>query len=120
MKITGEMITFILFVMALAGALWKIFNFLSGMKDELKTDIWKVRESLEKKDQSLESLHDKTVLGVTQLREKIDHNTTRLRDEIKEIKMRLNDVEGFLIKSTDYKERDYGNSPSARSEARER
>lgn len=110
MTITGESMGIILGILALGGALWRIFSAVNTMSDELRMEIRNVRESLEKKDLLLEALHDKTTLGVNQLREKIDHNTTRLRAELKELSIKCTDIEGFLIKTTDYRSREYGSS----------
>ena len=114
MSVTGEGLTFVLSVVALGGGLWKIFSFISGMRDELRSEIRSVRESLEKKDILLESIHDKTAIGVVQLRERIEHSSNRLKAELKELTLRVNGLEGFLIKTTDYKERDYGSSQGTR------
>jgi hypothetical protein len=110
MAITPETLTFALSLLALGGALWKIFNTLSGMRDELRTEIRNVRESLERKDIMLEALQDRTNLTVNQLQEKINHSATRLRAEIKELAATVASIEGFLIKTSDYRERDYGSS----------
>ena len=114
MSITGEGLTFVLGLMAIAGGLWKIFNAITGMKNELRLEIRDVKDSLEKKDILLESIHDKTAIGVVQLKERIEHSSNRLKAELKELTMRVNGLEGFLIKTTDYKERDYGSSQGTR------
>lgn len=114
MTLNGETMAITLGVVTLAGGLWKIFATLNGMRDELRFEIRNVRESLEKKDLILEALQDKTTLGVTQLREKIDHNTTRLRAELKELTCKFSDIEGFLIKTTEYRARDYGSSQGSK------
>ncbi|NJO41254.1 MAG: hypothetical protein HC769_36110 [Cyanobacteria bacterium CRU_2_1] len=44
------------------------------------------------------------------MKERIDHSHTRLRGEIKELTVKVNGIEGFLIKTTAYQARNYGDS----------
>lgn len=102
MTITGEFITIILGIITLVGILLRSYDLITKNHQELKGQIGQVRETLEKKDLTLETLIDKQQLITSGLKERIDHHTVRLRAENKELEIRVRGIEGFLMKTTDF------------------
>ena len=73
---------------------WKISSAVSEM-----------RYGLEKQDMRLESMNDVQTLAFNGFREKIEHFVTRSRGESREFSQRLESVENFLVKSTEFEKR---------------
>jgi len=105
MTITGETLTIVLGVITLAGILLKAYDRLSKNHQELKDQIGLVKETLERKDFTLESLIDKQNLTTNHLTERINHHSVRLKAEIKEMEVRIRSIEGFLIKTSSFETR---------------
>ena len=107
MTLSGESLAFILGLISLAGALWRIFSAIASMKDQLRTDIRDVRENLQMKDMTLENLQDKQALAFNGLKERIDHSIIRLKAENNELKIRVASIEGYLVKTTNFEVRNH-------------
>lgn len=105
MTITGEFITIILGIVTLVGILLRAYDLMTKNHQELKGQIGQVRESLERKDLTLETLIDKQQLITNGLKERIDHHSIRLRAETKELEIRVRAIEGFLMKTTEFEAR---------------
>ena len=68
----------------------------------MSTAVAEMRHNLEKQDIRLENLNDLHEAGFNGFKERIEHFTNRTRGEIGELNKRLEDVESYLTKSTDF------------------
>jgi hypothetical protein len=94
----AELILFSITVLSFgAGLLHRVWLISSAVSD--------VRHNLEKQDIRLENLNNLQQAGFTGFKERIEHFTVRTRGEAGEIDKRLDDVEGFLTKTTDFTRR---------------
>ncbi len=102
MHITPEMIGLLSFCIGTISVVWRASNAVSRMKCELRDAINRVETDLTIKDLKLQNLQDVQVLSVNGFREKIEHFVSRTRGEIAENNKRLEDLESFLTKTTDF------------------
>jgi uncharacterized protein YoxC len=95
-------IAFLSFCFSIIAAVWKVSTSLSTMKTDLKELVINVRHDLDLKSAKLDHLDDTVILGINGLREKFEHFSTRSRTEVNELNRRLQDVEEFLAKKTEF------------------
>ena len=87
-------VTLLTFAIGILGRVWMSAIALSEMKNDLKMQTRELGY--------LAELHQTAFQGFV---EKIDHSTNRFKGEIEDIKRRLEDLEGFLTKSTEFTRR---------------
>lgn len=95
-------ITFFSFCITIITVVWKLSSSVSNMKADLKELVINVKHDLDLKGSKLEHLDDNLVLSFNGLREKFEHFSTRSRTEVNELNRRLQDVEEFLAKKTEF------------------
>ncbi len=69
------------------------------------TAVAEMRHNLEKQDMRLENLSLLHDAGFQGFKERIEHASARTREELNEQNRRLEDIEGYLTKSTDFTRR---------------
>ncbi|NDJ16791.1 hypothetical protein [Myxacorys almedinensis] len=68
--------------------------------------VSRIQHNLEKKDILLESLQDKLTLHFNGLKERFEHFAQRSRGEVQALEKRVQQMERFLQKSTNFDPRD--------------
>lgn len=120
MTIKTELILFIVSILSSAtGAMifaWKIGNSTAAMRAELREEVAGMRAALRDQitatdfdrklnDERLENLQNIQQLGFKGFEERFNHFSERAKREIEKIGDRLNDVEGYLTKKTEFQKR---------------
>ena len=109
MTIKAELILFLVSMASSTAAamifVWKIGLAVAGMKATLKEQIANANFDRKLNDERLEHLQDELELGFNGLREKFEHFSTRSRSESSELSKRLESVENFLVKTTEFEKR---------------
>lgn len=109
----SEAFAFILVLaIPIVAALWRVFSALTDMRlkledriDGLSNLIVGLRHDFELRSKEVEHLDDRYELSVNGLKEKIDHISTRTRNEIERLTVLATDLESFLAKTTEYEPR---------------
>lgn len=97
-----SILTGVLFLLPLIGALWRIFR----IKEELQDQIQKLEHRLALLSAEQEHMSDRQELGFNGFRERIEHTASRLRQDTDRSNQRIDQVENFLAKTTAYEKRD--------------
>ncbi len=102
MHITPEMIGLVSFCVGTIAAVWRASSAVAKMQCELRDAINRVETDLTIKDLKLQNLQEVQVLSLNGFRKKIEHFIARTRGEIADHDRRLDDLEAFLTKTTDF------------------
>lgn len=71
----------------------------------ISTAVSTIQHSFEKQDIRLENLVALHELGFNGFKERVDHTAARLRREITEVNVRVEDLESFMAKTTEFNRR---------------
>lgn len=107
-------------------ALWRAFNGLAAVKEQIHDDIQdvshrlemlesklsgdllKLAHNLELQETEAENLSDRMDLGLNGLKEMMGHRTTRIAAELKDLQARVLAAEQYLAKTTSFEIRNRG------------
>lgn len=92
---------FIAFAIPIIGALWKLFT----IRELLQTEILGNRHRIELLEQKIEHLIDQQSLALNGMKELIQHVRDRSLHAEGNLNFRLEDLEGFMEKSTTFTKR---------------
>lgn len=96
-----EILLSIVFVLPILGLLWKIFQVREKVYDAIQNSDHRIAMI----EQRLDNLRDKIDLGLNGNRELIEHKATRLSTTTDKQGDRLDDLEQFLVKTTEFTRR---------------
>ena len=96
-----DILVFIAFMTPLLLSLWKLFE----VRERVYDSIQALDHRLAIMNSRIENLEDKVDLGLNGMRELIEHKTIRLSNTTDRHVDRLEDIEQFLAKSTDFNKR---------------
>ncbi|PZV19200.1 MAG: hypothetical protein DCF22_00600 [Leptolyngbya sp.] len=96
-----DILVFVAFMIPLLVALFKVFEVRERVYDAIQA----VEHRLALLQSRIENLEDKVDLGFNGTRELIEHKSTRLFNTTDKHSDRLDDVEQFLVKSTEFNRR---------------
>jgi hypothetical protein len=99
--ITLAILAFIAFAIPVVGALWRIFS----VREALQTAIAHNSHRLDLLEQKIEHLVDQQGLAINGIKENLQHVRARSAQAEKELADRLNTVERFLDKTTEFSPR---------------
>jgi hypothetical protein len=97
-EFTVAILAFVAFSIPVIGALWKIFS----VRERLASDIRQVICRIELLEQKLEALVDRQTLAFNGLKEITEHTRSRSQTQEQKLNDRLNDVERYLEKHTEF------------------
>jgi prefoldin subunit 5 len=86
-------------------ALWRAFDSIARMREKVGDSIQELNHQIEKLRISEQSDREWAELSIRGTIEKLEHFSTRTRGELKELDTRMDDVEGFLQKTTAFERR---------------
>ncbi|MCU0525161.1 MAG: hypothetical protein MUF72_10080 [Elainella sp. Prado103] len=112
-EIQSQIFAFIIFLIPLIAALWKLFNLLKGIEDRLEVQIREVDQAIgqlshqsQLRSTQLEALNDKLILAVNGNKELVNHLRARTKNDSDRLAARVNQIERFLVKTSDYQPRE--------------
>lgn len=104
-----QAIAFIAVIASFSTAIWKIFTAVDKLKSELEEKINRlerlildVQHEQHLKQVLIDSLNDRLILAVNGVKEVAEHIRTRTRAESSVSKRKINQIEAFLVKTTQY------------------
>lgn len=112
-QVKAQILAFIIYSLPLVAALWKIFAWLDEIQDRLENQIREVDQRLTELDHrsqlrnaQIEALNERIALAVNGTKELVQHTRQRTRAEHDELEHRLNQLERYIVKTTDFQARD--------------
>lgn len=108
----GQILVLTSGVGGIIAALWKVFNTvrvlerqLESVDNALRRQIELVENTLARRIEEVDNELDKQLLMVNGMKERIEHTRSRLLDEMREKKERIDYVESWLAKNTEFDQR---------------
>lgn len=94
--------TLTVFLIPLIAALWKIFDSIAALRERFNTRLDQIAHSAQIIELEMKALQDKGELAINGLREKHDHSINRLKNEFELLDRKVEQLEGFLAKTSGY------------------
>lgn len=86
-------------------ALWRAFDSIARMREKVGDSIQDLAHEIEKLRINEQSDREWAELSIRGTIEKLEHFSTRTKGEIKDLDTRMDNVEGFLQKTTTFERR---------------
>lgn len=108
-EIQSQILQFIILALPLIAAIWKVFEALSSLEKRLDNAIEAVDarvSALEHKSElravQIDSMNDKILLATNGTKELVNHLRTRTKAESDSQQNRIEQIERFLVKTTEF------------------
>ena len=112
-EIQAQIVGFILLALPLIAALWKFFNLLQGIEKRLDDAVDRVDRRVGElehlaamRELKVEALNDRLMLGINGTKELVNHLRTRTKADDDQLRSKLDQIERYLVKETNYQSRE--------------
>jgi len=105
MMIDLALLGYVTSVITILAALWKSFDAIARMRERIGDSIQELNHEIDKLKISEQANREWAELSVRGTVEKIEHFSTRTGGEIENLNKRMDNVEGFLQKTTSFERR---------------